>query len=196
MMDEVPKIFEAVFECTLQMITVNFEDYPDHRLKFFALLRAITNHCFRALFTLDPSQLKLVVDSIVWAFHSHRAQHRRDRAQPAAGGFSRFPSFATSSTSPSGRKPRHEVAWAVMTDGFQNFGLQTARAASAELVFTIAESDQVSATSVDAAKPAYPNNARFRQGARRQPLDNVVPEHDKRGGGQCWCRACSTTKRT
>jgi len=34
------------------MITVNFEDYPDHRLKFFALLRAITNHCFRALFTL------------------------------------------------------------------------------------------------------------------------------------------------
>ena len=73
MMDEVPKIFEAVFECTLQMITVNFEDYPDHRLKFFALLRAITNHCFRALFTLDPSQLKLVVDSIVWAFrHTER----------------------------------------------------------------------------------------------------------------------------
>ena len=59
---------EAVFECTLQMITVNFEDYPDHRLKFFALLRAITNHCFRALFTLAPAQLKLVVDSIVWAF--------------------------------------------------------------------------------------------------------------------------------
>ena len=39
MTDEVPKIFEAVFECTLQMITVNFEDYPDHTLKFFSLLR-------------------------------------------------------------------------------------------------------------------------------------------------------------
>jgi exportin-1 len=38
MMEEVPKIFEAVFECTLQMITVNFEDYPDHRLKFFSLV--------------------------------------------------------------------------------------------------------------------------------------------------------------
>ena len=54
MIDEVPKIFEAVFECTLTMITANFEDYPDHRLKFFALLRAITNHCFRALFALAP----------------------------------------------------------------------------------------------------------------------------------------------
>lgn len=28
---EVPRVFEAVFECTLGMITKNFEDYPDHR---------------------------------------------------------------------------------------------------------------------------------------------------------------------
>ena len=34
----------------------------------YNLLRAITNHCFRALFALAPAQLKLVVDSIVWAF--------------------------------------------------------------------------------------------------------------------------------
>ena len=44
---EVPRLFEAVFECTLQMITRNFEDYPEHRLQFFALLHAIVNHCFR-----------------------------------------------------------------------------------------------------------------------------------------------------
>lgn len=42
-----PRVFEAVFECTLAMITRNFEDYPDHRLRFFALLHAITNHCFK-----------------------------------------------------------------------------------------------------------------------------------------------------
>ena len=77
MIDEVPKIFGSVFECTLQMITANFEDHPDHRLKFFALLRAITNHCFRALFTLQPDQLKLVVDSIVWAFRHTGATSRR-----------------------------------------------------------------------------------------------------------------------
>jgi hypothetical protein len=37
----------------IQMITKNFEDYPEHRLKFFSLLRAIASHCFRALFTLS-----------------------------------------------------------------------------------------------------------------------------------------------
>ena len=37
----------------LQMITKNFEDYPEHRLKFFSLLRAIATHCFAALIQLS-----------------------------------------------------------------------------------------------------------------------------------------------
>jgi len=37
----------------LQMITKNFEDYPEHRLKFFSLLRAIAAHCFPALIRLS-----------------------------------------------------------------------------------------------------------------------------------------------
>lgn len=73
MLDDVPLIFEAVFACTLEMITKNFEDYPEHRLKFFSLLRAIASHCFRALFKLSSQQLKLVMDSIIWAFrHTER----------------------------------------------------------------------------------------------------------------------------
>eukprot|EP00241_Pyramimonas_parkeae_P000677 CAMPEP_0114249878 /NCGR_PEP_ID=MMETSP0058-20121206/14395_1 /TAXON_ID=36894 /ORGANISM="Pyramimonas parkeae, CCMP726" /LENGTH=1067 /DNA_ID=CAMNT_0001363489 /DNA_START=188 /DNA_END=3391 /DNA_ORIENTATION=+ len=71
--DEVPRVFDAVFQCTLQMITRNFEDYPEHRPKFFELLRAITNHCFRAMLSLTPQNLKLVIDSVVWAFrHTER----------------------------------------------------------------------------------------------------------------------------
>lgn len=35
------------------MITKNFEDYPEHRLKFFSLLRAIATHCFPALILLS-----------------------------------------------------------------------------------------------------------------------------------------------
>ena len=65
----VPRIFEAVFDPTLQMITRNFEDFPDHRLKFFSLLRAIANNCFETLLRLEMTQLKLVMDSIVWAVH-------------------------------------------------------------------------------------------------------------------------------
>ncbi|GFY83939.1 exportin 1A [Actinidia rufa] len=73
MMEDVPRIFEAVFQCTLEMITKNFEDYPEHRLKFFSLLRAIATHCFPALICLSSQQLKLVMDSIIWAFrHTER----------------------------------------------------------------------------------------------------------------------------
>ncbi|GJM97310.1 hypothetical protein PR202_ga14229 [Eleusine coracana subsp. coracana] len=73
MLEDVPRIFEAVFQCTLEMITKNFEDYPEHRLKFFSLLRAIGTHCFQALIQLSSPQLKLVIDSINWAFrHTER----------------------------------------------------------------------------------------------------------------------------
>ncbi|PRP84096.1 exportin-1-like [Planoprotostelium fungivorum] len=74
MTPEIPRIFESVFGCTLEMITKNFEDHPDHRLHFFTLLRAINQHCFRAFFTLNAAQFKLVIDSVVWAF-KHTERH-------------------------------------------------------------------------------------------------------------------------
>jgi CRM1 C terminal len=33
---------EAVFECTLLMITRNMEDFPEHRIKFFQFLQVST----------------------------------------------------------------------------------------------------------------------------------------------------------
>eukprot|EP01117_Protostelium_nocturnum_P011324 TRINITY_DN4108_c0_g1_i1.p1 TRINITY_DN4108_c0_g1~~TRINITY_DN4108_c0_g1_i1.p1 ORF type:complete len:1068 (-),score=171.31 TRINITY_DN4108_c0_g1_i1:50-3253(-) len=74
MTSEIPRIFDSVFGCTLEMITKNFEDYPEHRLHFFTLLRAINQYCFRAFFTLNPTQFKLVIDSVVWAF-KHTERH-------------------------------------------------------------------------------------------------------------------------
>ncbi|KAH8058484.1 hypothetical protein JL721_9505 [Aureococcus anophagefferens] len=38
--NEVPRVLDAVFEPTLRMITRNFEDFPEHRLAFFKLLKA------------------------------------------------------------------------------------------------------------------------------------------------------------
>ncbi|KAJ4892778.1 Protein EXPORTIN 1A [Raphanus sativus] len=53
MQNDVPHIFESVFHCTLEMITKNFEDYPEHRFKFFSLLRAIAAYCFHTLLQLS-----------------------------------------------------------------------------------------------------------------------------------------------
>jgi hypothetical protein len=45
--ESVPVIFEALFQCTLDMITQNYTDFPDHRIKFFTLLRAINAKSFQ-----------------------------------------------------------------------------------------------------------------------------------------------------
>ena len=69
----VPQIFAATFECTLDMIKGNYVDFPEHRLQFFSLLQAITNHCFATLRSMSAQQQGLLIDSIVWAFrHTER----------------------------------------------------------------------------------------------------------------------------
>ncbi|XP_076306082.1 LOW QUALITY PROTEIN: exportin-1-like [Tachypleus tridentatus] len=65
---EISKIFDAVFECTLEMINKDFEEFPEHRTNFFILLQAVVSHCFPALLNIPPAQFKLVLDSVIWAF--------------------------------------------------------------------------------------------------------------------------------
>ena len=65
---QIPKIFDAVFECTLDMINKDFEEHPEHRTNFFTLLQAVNAHCFPAFLSIPPQQFKLVLDSIIWAF--------------------------------------------------------------------------------------------------------------------------------
>eukprot|EP00002_Diphylleia_rotans_P037081 TRINITY_DN824_c0_g2_i3.p1 TRINITY_DN824_c0_g2~~TRINITY_DN824_c0_g2_i3.p1 ORF type:complete len:925 (+),score=202.69 TRINITY_DN824_c0_g2_i3:61-2835(+) len=70
---DIPRIFAAVFECTLDMIKTNFLDYPEHRTCFFKFLRAVNTSCFEAFFLLPANHLQLVVNSIVWGFkHTER----------------------------------------------------------------------------------------------------------------------------
>lgn len=67
MEDQVSVIMENIFECTLDMINKDFTDFPEHRVEFFSLLRAINMHCFNALLKLDNRQFKFVIDSCLWA---------------------------------------------------------------------------------------------------------------------------------
>lgn len=67
MEDKVPTIMENVFECTLEMINKDFAEYPEHRVEFFKLLKAINFYCFPALLKLDGRQFKFVIDSCMWA---------------------------------------------------------------------------------------------------------------------------------
>eukprot|EP01083_Nonionella_stella_P011072 31501_1 len=62
----VPRILDSVFQCTLQMITADVLTYPDHRVKFFHLLRSITQRCFRALLMIDSAQFDVIINAIIW----------------------------------------------------------------------------------------------------------------------------------
>lgn len=64
---QVPAILDAVFEPTLTMINQDFSEFPEHRVGFFKLLRAINLNCFPALLGIPPPQFKLFMDSIIWA---------------------------------------------------------------------------------------------------------------------------------
>jgi exportin-1 len=46
MEEQVPIIMQNVFECTLEMINKDFSEFPEHRVEFFNLLRAINLYCF------------------------------------------------------------------------------------------------------------------------------------------------------
>ncbi|KAF8507263.1 CRM1 C terminal-domain-containing protein [Gautieria morchelliformis] len=64
---QVPAILDAVFEPTLNMINQDFSEYPEHRVGFFRMLRAVNLYCFAALLAIPPPQFKLLMDSIIWA---------------------------------------------------------------------------------------------------------------------------------
>ncbi|QEU61546.1 Crm1 [Kluyveromyces lactis] len=66
-------ILQSVFEATLDMINKDFTEYPEHRVEFYKLLRAINSKCFVAISQLPPPAFKLFIDAICWAFkHNNR----------------------------------------------------------------------------------------------------------------------------
>ena len=72
--DDVPQILDSLFECTLDMINKDLEQYPEHRINFFRMLYSINKHCFNAFLHIPPQQFKLFLDSIIWAF-KHTMRH-------------------------------------------------------------------------------------------------------------------------
>lgn len=66
MTDKVPALLESLFQATLDMINKDFQEYPEHRVGFYTLLKAINSNCFSALLALPAPTFKLVLDSVVW----------------------------------------------------------------------------------------------------------------------------------
>ncbi|KAF5108167.1 hypothetical protein DV495_001561 [Geotrichum candidum] len=66
-------ILENVFECTLDMINKTMNDYPEHRVEFFKLLRTINLESFPALLKLPEDVFKQTIDACLWGVkHDNR----------------------------------------------------------------------------------------------------------------------------
>jgi len=63
-----PKIFTHIFEPTLQMITGDFVQFPEHRVAFYNLLKGLLEHCFSAFVAMSEAQWKRLVEAIIWGF--------------------------------------------------------------------------------------------------------------------------------
>lgn len=69
-----PKIFEQIFDCTLDMVKRDFHSFPEHREYFYELLQKCTKHCFEGILALPAERLSAYVMSLIWAFkHEHPA---------------------------------------------------------------------------------------------------------------------------
>lgn len=178
MAPEVPRIFEAVFECTLAMITQNMEDYPEHRLQFFGLLRAITNHCPGTLFSMSPAQLKLVIDSVIWAIR-HTERNIADTGLHLL--LEMLSMFSASDAATAFHQAYYlqllREIFAVLTDTFHKPGFKL-QARILHHLFTVVQSDAIKAPLWDAAAlgpTAYANNAAFVQAHVSEMLSTSFP---------------------
>ncbi|KAF8819746.1 putative exportin 1, partial [Cardiosporidium cionae] len=62
-----PNVFSYIFDCTVAMIKEDFRSYPDHREKFYELLKSCNKYCFDGLLALSPEYLQGYVECLVWA---------------------------------------------------------------------------------------------------------------------------------
>ncbi|KAJ1457703.1 CRM1 C terminal-domain-containing protein [Pelagophyceae sp. CCMP2097] len=191
---DVPRILDAVFEPTLRMITRNFEDFPEHRLAFFKLLKAVNTHCFAALFAIPPEHQKLVVDSVVWAFkHTERnvADTGLEILYELLLNVGRAPDAAKQPFYRAFVLPLVQDILAVMTDRLHKSGFKM-HATLLRHLFHLIEAGHVTAPLFE-APASYPNNQAFVRDhvanllatsfatlTRRQVVDFVVGLFDLR----------------
>lgn len=66
-------ILQNVFGCTLEMIKLDFVEYPEHRVEFYKLLKEINHKSFQALLQLLGDAFQSLINAALWAFkHNNR----------------------------------------------------------------------------------------------------------------------------
>jgi exportin-1 len=70
----VPHIMDSVVRFTLEMISPNTHDFPEHRVLLFKLLQELVS----VLPSMDPTTIKVIVDAVIFGFK----HQQRDVSEP------------------------------------------------------------------------------------------------------------------
>jgi exportin-1 len=60
-------VLPSIIQAVLPMITNDFTSYPEVRLSFFSLLKAISSNCLEVLVSLESGVFQTVVNCLLWA---------------------------------------------------------------------------------------------------------------------------------
>eukprot|EP00760_Papus_ankaliazontas_P004900 PhM_4_TR1225/c0_g1_i1/m.24325/K14290/XPO1, CRM1; exportin-1 len=64
--EAVPLILDSTLASTMEMLSSNMQDYPDHRVNIFKLLAVLTRRCFPALLEYAQNNVA-VIEAMLWA---------------------------------------------------------------------------------------------------------------------------------
>lgn len=177
--DTILPILDAIFECTLGMINKDFAEYPEHRMAFFRLLQAIIGHTFPAILALPTPQLKLIVDSIVWAFkHTHHdsAETGLKMCLDLLHNFAALDPSVAAPFYQSFYLPLLQDILYVLTDTDHKAGFKLQTLILAHLFEVVTTPGRITVPLFDTARSAqFSSNAAFLQDYVKQLLRNAFP---------------------
>ncbi|KAJ9106972.1 Exportin-1 [Naganishia adeliensis] len=156
---QIRPILDAVFEPTLNMINQDFAEYPEHRVGFFKMMRAIDASCFPALLELPPPQFKLFMDSLIWAIkHTMRdiAEIGLNLAVEVLRNFSKTEASIANSFYQQCLLPMLGDVFYVLTDADHKSGFKLQAMLLCRLI-NLVETNQVGAPLWDTATVTDPN---------------------------------------
>ncbi|KNC51241.1 exportin 1 [Thecamonas trahens ATCC 50062] len=176
----VPHVLDAVFEVTLEMVTHDYDTHMDVRIAFFKMLRAFNEHCFPAFFMVSADVFKYTVEAMVWAMEHHKLEIAElgvrsllellDRVNGSEVANEFYASFFLNIMT---------AVFAVLTDTLHKTGFRL-QVQLLQLMFSLVESDTISAPIFDPASAPGEDNKSF---ARKYVTDllsnafaNVAPE--------------------
>eukprot|EP00731_Ephydatia_muelleri_P027685 Em0019g558a len=173
--DDVPPILDSLFQCTLEMINKDLEEFPEHRINFFRMLHAIAANCFESLLRVPAPQFKLLMDAFVWGF-KHTMRNVAEIGQDIL--LVLLQKFATH---PSGTQffqtyllDLMQHVFSVLTDT-SHAGSHTMYATILATMFSLVEDNKIGAPLYDPTTVQAANNAVYVQEYVAQLLKQAFP---------------------